>query len=119
MTSPTIDPPDGLPDSIVTTLTESSDGQLREIIHYAQSLLASHPPITEAIEERQAEELLQVKEQDGYTIAIVERPDETGADRGPFAYMVKWQPSIEGEKGGYHWHYLGRVHGDAAEAARD
>lgn len=119
MTSPTTDPPDGLPDSVVTALTESSDRQLRETIHYAQSLLGEQPPITEAIDARQAEELLRIEEQDGYTIAIVERPDETGVDRGPFAYRVKWQPSIEGEEGEYHWHYLGRIHGDAAEAARD
>lgn len=119
MTSPTIDPPDGLPDSIVTTLTERSDSQLREIIHYAQSLLEASPELTEAIDARQSEELLRVEEHDGYTIAIVERPAETGVDRGPFAYRVKWQPAIDGDGGHYHWHYLGRVHGDAAGDARD
>jgi len=47
-----------------------------------------------------------------YTIVVVERPNETGEARGPFAYRVKWEPNIDEEGVRYRWHYLGKVHGD-------
>ncbi|WP_267164359.1 hypothetical protein [Halovenus salina] len=109
MTSPNIDPPDDLPEDITEMLEASSDSQLRDIIHYAQRLPGEHPPLTDAIEPREGEEILRIDDHDVYTSVIVERPDETGSARGPFAYRVKWEPEIEGDGGHYWWHYLGRV----------
>lgn len=109
MTPSDIDPPEDIPTEVLQILDESDDGQLREIIHYAQQLLREHPPLTEAVEAREGEELVHIDDHGGYTTVIVERPDETGEARGPFAYRVQWEPEIDGDGGQYRWHYLGRV----------
>ncbi|NLV10052.1 hypothetical protein GOC74_08935 [Halomicrobium mukohataei] len=121
MTATNSSPPEDIPDSVVTALQDSDDGQLREIIHYAQQLLGEHPSITDAIESREGEELVRTEDHGAYTIAVVKRPDETGEARGPFTYRVRWAPPVEDEDGGgkYHWHYLGRVHGDSEGKSRD
>lgn len=105
-------PPEDIPEGLATALENSSNSQLREIIHYAQQLLREHPPLTDAIESRPGEELVRTEDHGAYITAVVERPDETGEARGPFTYRVKWEPSIHGEGGKYRWHYLGRVHGE-------
>lgn len=110
MTTSDIEPPEELSPEVIATLDESSDQQLREIIHYAQLLLSEHPPLTDAIEEREGEELVRIDDQGAYSIVVVERPGETGEARGPFAYRVQWEPSLGDEEGKYYWHYLGRVH---------
>jgi len=112
MTASDTDPSEDIPERITAVLEDSSDSQLREIIHYAQQLLRERPPLTDAIESRHGEELVRVKDHGAYTIAVVERPDETGEARGPFAYRVKWEPNINDEGGKYRWHYLGKVHGE-------
>ena len=109
MSESDIDPPEDIPTEVIQTLGESSDRQLREIIHYAQQLLREHPPLTEAIEAREGEELIRIDDQGGCTTVIVKRPDETGEARGPFAFRVKWEPGVEEDDGHYRWHYLGRV----------
>lgn len=106
-------PPEEIPEELIAALRSSTNSQLSEFINYAQQLLHEHPPITDAIESRHGEELVRVEDLGGYTIAIVERPDETGEARGPFAYRVKWEPNIDDEGGRYKWHTLGRVYGDA------
>ncbi len=100
-----------VPEAVVTALETSSDDQLREIIHYAQRQLRDRPALTDAIEAREGEELVRVEDHGGYSVVVMERPDETGEARGPFAYRVKWEPGLDDETGQYRWHYLGRVHG--------
>ncbi|MUV48245.1 hypothetical protein [Haloarcula sp. CBA1122] len=102
-------PPESVPEEAITALQDSSDSQLSDIVHYAQQLLREHPPLTEAIEAREGETLVRTEGHGAYTIVVVERPDETGEGRGPFAYRVQWEPDIEGEGGKYRWHYLGEV----------
>lgn len=115
MTASNIDPPDGIPEAVIQTLRDSEDHQLRAIIHYAQQLLREHPPLTDAIEARDGEELVRIDDHGAYTSVVVERPDATGEARGPFAYRVQWEPEIDDDGGHYHWHYLGRV-ADTQEA---
>lgn len=115
MTPSNIKPSGALPEELTAALVESSDRQLREVIHYAQQLLSDHPPLTDAIEAREGEKLIRIDDQGAYTIVIVERPDATGEARGPFAYRVRWEPSIDEDDGRYRWHYLGRVQTDAGE----
>ena len=112
MASSQINPPEDVPEELIAVLRNSADGQLREIINYAQQLLNEHPPITDTVESRHGEELVRVEDHGAYTIAIVVRPDEPDEARGPFAYRVKWEPNIEDERGRYKWHYLGKVHAD-------
>jgi len=112
MTSSNPTPPETAPESVVTALNESSDKQLRELIRYAQQLLGEHPPITEAIESRPKEDLVRIEDHGAYTVAVVERPSETGDARGPFAYRVKWESHIDAEGGRYKWYYLGRAAAD-------
>lgn len=109
MTALDTEPPEDVSEEAITALQDSSDTQLRAIIHYAQQLLHDHPPLTEAIEAREGETLVRTKEYEAYTIVVVERSDSAGERRGPFAYRVQWEPDIEGEDGKYRWHYLGKV----------
>ena len=98
---------------MITALDDCSESQLREIINYAQRLLREHPALTDAIESRGEEELVQMEDHGAYTIAVVERPNESGEASGPFAYRVNWEPATDGGDGQYRWHYLGKVHGEA------
>lgn len=102
-------PPDYISEQFAAELRESSDSQLRSIIHYAQQLLEEHSPEAEAIEPREGEEIVRIDEQGDHTMVIVKRPDESGEAQGPFAYIVQKQPDIEGENDKYKWHYLGRA----------
>ena len=110
MASSQTDPPETVPEELIAVLQDSADSQLRKTIDYAQQLLSEHPPITDVVESRHGEELVHVDDHGACTIAVVMRPDEPSEARGPFAYRVKWEPSIEDEGGRYEWHYLGKVH---------
>ncbi|WP_123533679.1 hypothetical protein [Halosimplex salinum] len=109
MTVSDTDPPEGVPEEIATALEASSDSQLRDVIHYAQRLLRDLPPLTDAIESREGEELVRMEDHGDYSIVVVERPGEMGEARGPFAYRVKWVPDFDDGAGKYRWHYLGKV----------
>ncbi|ELZ24306.1 hypothetical protein C475_13692 [Halosimplex carlsbadense 2-9-1] len=67
------------------------------------------------IESREGEALVRTEDHGAYSIVVVERSDETGEARGPFAYRVRWEPDIEDEKGRYRWHYLGKVDGNSGD----
>lgn len=116
MTPPESEPPDGVPEELTDALEASSEGQLRDIIEYAQQLLDEHPSLTDAIEPREGEEIVRIDDHGEYTSVVVERPDETGDARGPFAYRIQWEPHIEENGGQYRWHYLGRVDGESGDA---
>lgn len=103
------DPSKGLPDLVISELEQSSDRQLRTIIHYAQDLLHQRHDPTTALEPREGEEILRMDDHGPYTLVIVKRTDVTGLNQGPFAYRVKYEPSIEGDEGKFRWRYLGRV----------
>lgn len=115
MTQSDIDPPETIPEEVVTALENSSDSQLREIIHYAQKLFRDQPPLTDEIEPREGEEIVRIEDHGEYKTVVVERPEETGEARGPFAYRVNWEPHIDEDGGDYQWHYLGKVPGDSEE----
>lgn len=115
MTPPDTHLPEDIPDDVITALEDSSDQQLREIIEYAQRLLKDHPSLTDEIESRESEELVRMEDHGEYTIVIVERPEETGAARGPFAYRVKWETNRDDEASKYKWHYLGKVYGESVD----
>jgi len=95
-------------EAVENALETSDEGQLRELVTYARHRLEGRPPLTDVIEAREHEELVRMKDEGAYTTVIVERPAETGAARGPFAYMVQWEPHVDSD-GKYKWHYLGRV----------
>lgn len=102
---------ENIPEDLAATLDDCSSTQLLEIIHYAQDLLYEERAVPEKgpIEPREGEEIVQKEDQGAYTRVVVERPDETGEARGPFAYRVNWVPSIDGQGGHYSWHYQGKV----------
>ena len=97
-----------LQEAIVDALETGDDGQLRELVRDARQRLDDRPSLTDVVESRDNEELVRIDEKGPYTTVIVERPEETGEARGPFAYIVQWEPHV-GEDGKYKWHYLGRV----------
>jgi hypothetical protein len=106
------EPPADLPDDVVTALQKSSDAQLRETIHYAQQLLGDLPQLTDAIEPREGERIIRMDDHGPATIVVVERPDASGEDRGPFAYRVRQEPDIDGGESKFRWHYLGKTVSD-------
>lgn len=118
MTKLAIDPSSDIPEEISAALAESSDSQLRATIEHAQRLLGGTSPVTDAVEAREGEEILSITDHGAYMIAVVDRSDETGTARGPFAYRVNWEPGIEG-RGQYRWHYLGEVSGEPGGGRRE
>lgn len=100
---------DDLPESLVRQLEDCSDRELRGVVHHAQRLLRERRPSTVDVEPRPGEKLVRVDDLGNFTIVVVERPDESGAARGPFAYRVTYEPAVEGGEGALEWHYLGRV----------
>ena len=116
MTGPDIDSVEDAPEQVRTALDDCSDRELRAAVAYAQERLGVKPTLTHAIEARDGEKLVHTEDHGGYTIAVVERPDESGAERGPFAYRVQWERDVTDERGGkYRWHYLGSVRTDSAD----
>jgi len=97
-----------LDEAIVEAFETTDDELLRGVVTYARQCLDDRPPLTDVIEAREHEQLVRMEDEGAYTTVVVERPDESGAARGPFAYMVQWEPHVEDE-GKYKWHYLGRV----------
>ncbi|SEW13135.1 hypothetical protein [Halobacterium jilantaiense] len=113
MTGPDTDTAGDVPEQVRTVLDDCSDRELRAVVEYAQRRLGAKPSLTDAIKAREGEELVRTEDHDGYTIVVVERPAETGADSGPFAYRVQYEPDVDGASAGkYRWHYLGAVRGD-------
>jgi len=113
MTSSAADPPGDIPDVVLEYLEESTDSQLRTLIHYAQRLLRERPSLTDEIEARAGERLVRKDDHGAYTFVVMKRPEESGEEGGPYAYHVRWEPGVEGADGKYRWHYLGRVYGEA------
>jgi hypothetical protein len=104
------DRPADIPDGIIQALEDSSDSQLRELIHYAQGLLGEQQPLTDSIEPRPGEEIIHREDHDSYTYVVVEREDGADKSGGRFAYRVRWEPDLgEGDGGRDRWHYLGEV----------
>lgn len=95
-------------EAVENVLKTNDDGELRQLVTDARNRLEGRPPLTDVIEARENEELVRMEDEGPYTTVIVERPDETGEARGPFAYMVQWEPHVD-DDGKYKWHYLGRV----------
>lgn len=115
MTTPDIERPDDIPETVAEALESSSDDQLREVIHYAQRLLGEHPPLTDEIESREGEELVRMEDHDSYKYVVMERSDGSDDDGETYAYRVKWETGIDDE-GKYRWHYLGKVDTDQGES---
>lgn len=109
MTATDIEPSDDVPESVAAELEGSSDEQLRAIIHYAHKLLWEHPPLTEALEARDGEEIVSTEDHGAYTTVIVEPVDASGPDQSQYAYRVQWESGIDGEDDEYRWHYLGKI----------
>jgi len=112
MTDTTIDPPGAIPDDLAEAIADSTDEERRAIIHYARQLVHDHPSATEALDPREGEKILEIEDQGGYTSVLVERPDESGEARGPFAYRVQWEPGFGDAEGHFQWHYLGKAESD-------
>lgn len=100
---------DDIPESLLRQLEQCSDRELRTVVHHAQRLLRERRPSTTDVEPRPGEELVRVEDLGDFTLVVVERPDESGTARGPFAYRVTYEPPVDDGEGTVEWHYLGRV----------
>ena len=99
MTPSDSSPPENISEELIAVLRSSNNPQLRESVNYAQQFLHDHPPIADAVESRHGKKFVRVDDHGGYTIAIVERPDETSETRRPYAYRIKLEPYINDEGG--------------------
>lgn len=99
---------ENVPSDVVDILEASSEQELHAIIDYAQQLLRNRQEPTPTLEARPGEELVQVHDHDGYTVAIVRRTGED-TDSGPFAYLVRDEVEPATGNQAFHWHYLGRI----------
>ncbi|WP_227353853.1 hypothetical protein [Haladaptatus salinisoli] len=101
-----------VPDQIADELSALDDGSLREAISYAQTLLEERTEPTTQIEEGPGEEIISIKEQDGYTLVTKKQPCAEGCDNcphGPYLYRVRVEQSPVDGKPKLHWSFLGRV----------
>jgi len=114
MTDSKTTPPETVPEPVVAALRESTDSELKEIIHYAHQLLQRRPTLTDEIEARDDETLLSRVDYDEYTVVTIERPEESGWARGPFVYRISREAPDDDPDGRYRWHYLGHVNPDSA-----
>ena len=55
-----VDPPQNTPEEVSSVRRASSDGRVREIIHFAQQLLREQPPLADVVETRAGEELVRI-----------------------------------------------------------
>ncbi|WP_227379872.1 hypothetical protein [Haladaptatus halobius] len=101
-----------VPDSIVDELGALDDESIREVISYAQTLLNERLEPTTQIDKAPGEEIISIKEQDGYTLVTKNQPCADGCDdcpHGPYLYRVRVEQSpVDGEPK-LHWSFLGRV----------
>jgi hypothetical protein len=100
------------PDSIADELSALDDESLREVISYAQNLLNERLEPTTQIEEVPGEEIVSIKEQDGYTLVTKKQPCADGCGdcpHGLYLYRVRVEQSPVDGKPQLHWSFLGRV----------
>jgi len=98
-----------IPAAVGTAIETGDDSRRKAIVRLARRHLGDRPRLSDVVESREDEALVRMEDNGAYTAVIVERPDAAGEARGPFAYMVQWEPHIDDDGGKYRWHYLGRV----------
>ncbi len=105
--------PSELPDDLVEHLSRLDESELRAVISYSKSLLPRLPTVDDLLEERPAEEILEVEEKEGYTRIVKKQPCAHGCDdcpHGPYLYHVRVEPHPEdGESASLHWEFLGQI----------
>ena len=109
--SETPTPPEGLPDGIVSKLSELNYEELRKTIIHAQALLRSEGEHSSPVEPGPSEDIIRATEHEGYTEVVKEvtcGENCTDCPHGPYLYHVTMEPRPEGgEKP--HWTFIGEV----------
>lgn len=116
MTDASVDPtpPDGLPDHIVSELTQLSAEELRKTIIHAQELLHVREERDPLVEPAPGEDIVSITEHEGYTEVVKKEPCYEDCDdcpHGPYLYHVKDQETPEGDTQTL-WTLIGEVHSD-------
>jgi hypothetical protein len=110
--TPEPEPSPALPSSLVETVRELSDHQLRELMSFSGDLLQYHDEqLLEDIEANPGEELVRVEKRDGYVEVVKAVPcgeDCAGCPHGPYLYHVRTAPTQAGDKR-LRWEFIGRV----------
>lgn len=104
-------PPDGTPAAIANGLREASSEELRNTIIYAQELLINREEESFPVEPKTGEDILTVRETDGYTEVVKKIPcgeDCSDCPHGPYLYHVTEESLPTGESE-LHWKFLGQV----------
>jgi hypothetical protein len=102
-TDPT--PPDAVPSSVATELSQLDDESLRAVLDYGQTLLNTR------IEAGPNEEIISIEDHGTHTTVIKCEDCADGCDEcphGPYLYHVRSEEHINGEEN-LHWVYIGEV----------
>lgn len=102
-TDPT--PPDAVPSSVATELSQLDDESLRAVLDYGQILLNTR------IEAGPNEEIVSVEDHGTHTTVIKREDCADGCDdcpHGPYLYHIRSEEHVNGEKS-LHWVYIGEV----------
>ncbi|MFC4448995.1 hypothetical protein [Halorussus aquaticus] len=106
-------PGSSLPDDLAERLSDLSESELRAVISHAESLLPRPPTVTDLLEARPGEEILDVEERDGYAKVVKRQPCAQGCEEcphGPYLYHVRVENHPEDGAGpSLHWEFVGLV----------
>ncbi|WP_123622772.1 hypothetical protein [Halorubrum sp. CSM-61] len=105
-------PPEGLPREVIDALTNCTPEELRKAIVHAQELLHFHGEAELPINAEANDDILRVKEHEGYTEVVKQFRCADGCDdcpHGPYLYHVTEEPHPDGSHK-VHWSFMGPVH---------
>ena len=105
-------PPEGLPSEVIDALTDCTPEELRKAIVHAQELLHFHGEAELPINAEVNDDILRVKEHEGYTEVVKQFRCADGCDdcpHGPYIYHVTEEPHPDGSHN-VHWSFMGPVH---------
>ncbi|MFC4550681.1 MULTISPECIES: hypothetical protein [Halorussus] len=117
--------PPNLPADLADRLDELDASQLEAVADYARSSLPSPPTPAELVEARPGEEIVEIRERDGFTEVVKRQPCAEGCPEcphGPYLHEVWIRPLFDGvDSSSLHWEFLGRVYtndagGEASES---
>lgn len=110
--------PGRVPDALLDALDDLDPDGLRAVHEYVEERLAYvSTSVSDRIEAGPGEEIVDVREHDGYTLVSKRIACESGCSdcpHGPYLYLVRAETRPDGDTS-LHWSYVGRVRDDTAE----
>ena len=110
--------PERVSEALLDALDDLGSDGLRAVHEYIEERLAYvSTSVGDRIEAGPGEEIVDVREHDGYTLVSKRMDCESGCSdcpHGPYLYLVRTETRPDGDTS-LHWSYVGRVRDDTAE----